>query len=68
MYKYQEDFANELTEKWLAGDREHVRLKVRQCKDKAQAAYIAAQIAINLSEGERYEADCFAAFLHPNNR
>ncbi len=67
-YKYQEQFANELAESWLNGNREHVRSTIRNLKNKAQAAYIAAQLAVNLMDVERYEADCFSAFMHPNNR
>jgi hypothetical protein len=65
MYKYQEQFSEELTQKWLAGDREHVRLKIRQCKDRAQAAYIAASIAMNLGSSA---ALSFVEFIHPNNQ
>lgn len=63
-YKYQEDFAHELVESWVNGNRSHVRTTIRNLKNKAQAAYIATLIAIELGEG----ALSFAAFIHPNNQ
>ena len=66
MFKYQEQFASELTEAWLAGKREHVRTVIRNLKNKAQAAYIAAQVTVNLvDEGKAFAGD-FAIFMHPN--
>lgn len=68
VYKYQEQFAQELTESWLNGNREHVRLTIRGLKNKAQAAYIASAIAMNLLDGENNSAAfCFVSFIHPSN-
>lgn len=65
-FKYQEQFASDLTAKWLAGERNEVRNVIRNLKNKAQASYIAAQVAVNLiEEGKAFAAD-FAIFLHPN--
>lgn len=71
-FKYQETFADDLTQAWLDGKGEHVRTVIRNLKNKAQAAYIAAQVAANLREsftedGEEH-AGLFADFMHPNNR
>lgn len=63
-YKYQAEFAQELTESWLNGNREYVRLTIRQLKNKAQAAYIAASVATNLTPDH---ASAFVNFIHPNN-
>lgn len=70
-FKYQEAFATELTEAWLAGKHEQVRLTIRGLKNKAQAAYIAAKLTVNLVEGTRDDAgnhlaDDFVNFIHPN--
>lgn len=65
-FKYQEQFASELTEAWLDGKREHVRTTIRNLKNKAQAAYIAAQIAVNLVEEGKAFAGDFVIFIHPN--
>jgi DNA polymerase III delta subunit len=65
-FKYQEQFASELTEAWLAGKREHVRTTIRNLKNKAQAAYIAAQVAANLVEEGKAFAGDFVIFIHPN--
>jgi hypothetical protein len=64
-YKYQEQFASDLTNKWLAGQRTEVRITIRQLR-KAQAAYIAAQVAVNLMEEGKSFAQDFAIFIHPN--
>ena len=65
-YKYQEEFASELTQAWLAGNREHVRTTIRNLKNKAQAAYIAARVAVNLVEEGKAFAGDFVTFIHPN--
>ena len=48
-YKYQEQFSADLTTKWLKGERSEVRIIIRQLKNKAQAAFIAARVTLNLS-------------------
>ena len=66
-YKYQEQFSKDLTAKWLAGQRTEVRIIIRQLKNKAQAAYIAAAIVLNLfDQGKDDRAGDFVAFIHPN--
>jgi hypothetical protein len=65
-FKYQSEFASDLTAKWLAGQRSEVRIIIRQLKNKAQAAFIAAQVAINLLEEGKAFAQDFASFIHPN--
>ncbi|WP_020469646.1 hypothetical protein [Zavarzinella formosa] len=65
-YRYQEEFSAELTQAWLAGKQEHVRLTIRQLKNKAQAAYIAAMVAVNLANDQAFLADEFCDFMHPN--
>ena len=71
-YKYQEQFAHELYESWLNGNKEHVRLTIRGLKNKAQAAYIAAAVCAFLASddanGGLSAACAFNAFIHPNNR
>ncbi len=64
-YKHQEAFAEQLTRKWLAGQREDVRAVIRKLKNKAQASYIAARIADNLDDEAR---PLFAEFLNPNQK
>lgn len=61
-FKYQEEFAQELATSWRNGNREYVRTTIRNLKNKAQAAYIAAAVQGNLVGGD------FIAFMHPNNR
>ncbi len=63
-YKYQQEFGLELTESWINGNREYVRLTIQQLKKKAQAAYIAACVATNLTPDQ---ASTFVNFIHPNN-
>lgn len=65
-FKYQEQFASELTEEWIAGKREHVRTVIRNLKNKAQAAYIAARVTLNLMEEGKAFAGDFCNFIHPN--
>lgn len=67
-YRYQQEFANELTQKWLDGKHEYVRITIRQLKNKAQAAYIAARVAFLLQthHGESGAAEAFVEFIHPN--
>lgn len=68
-FKYQEDFAQQLTTEWLNGDYSGVRTKIRNLKNKAQAAYIAAHIAAALTHGLNKDAGLeFVQFLHPNNQ
>ena len=65
-YKYQAEFASELTDAWLSGKREHVRTIIRNLKNKAQASYIASQVTLNLvGEGNAFAGD-FVNFIHPN--
>ena len=66
MYKYQGEFAADLAEMWLAGKHEQVKLKIRQCKDKAQAAYIAARVTLNLTTNRNEQAKGFVEYIHPN--
>jgi hypothetical protein len=63
-FKYQTEFAEEMTAAWNEGKHEHVRTVIRGLKNKAQASYIAAQVTLNLStDGLAAE---FVAFLQPN--
>jgi hypothetical protein len=62
-YKYQEEYAQKLTEKWLAGYHTEVRITIRQLK-KAQAAYLAAAVAMNLGSSA---ALSFVEYIHPNH-
>lgn len=66
-FKYQEQFALELSEQWKHGNREYVRNTIRGLKNKAQASYIAAAIALYLYVSE-IDAAGFVAFIHPNNK
>lgn len=67
-YKYQEQFASELSESWLNGNREYVRNTIRQLKNKAQAAYIAAHVTFLLILNDNaLDAQQFVSFIHPNN-
>lgn len=63
-YKYQTGFANELAVKWEAGNHGEVRNVIRGLKNKAQAAYIAAFVALMLGEEQGYK---FLDYMHPNN-
>lgn len=63
MYKYQEEFVAQLITEWMNGDNTGVRTKIRNLKNKAQAAYIAAAIAQQLDDAEE-----FVTFMHPNNQ
>ncbi|QEL19296.1 hypothetical protein [Limnoglobus roseus] len=65
-FKYQEQFASDLTACWLKGDRNHVRLTIRGLKNKPQASYVAARIALNLVEEGKAFAGDFVNFMHPN--
>ena len=66
-YKYQEQFALELSEQWINGNREYVRMTIRGLKNKAQAAYIASAVALYINASS-VDAAAFVAFIHPNNR
>ncbi len=68
--KHQEQFAHELSDIWLAGNKEYVRITIRNLKNKAQAAYIAAAVAallVSLEESPFDAVTHFVAFMHPNN-
>jgi hypothetical protein len=68
-YKYQELFAQELTQAWLDGKQEHVRTVIRNLKNKAQAAHIASLVTLNLARDlAPAVARNFNDFIHPNNR
>lgn len=66
-YKYQEQFALELSEQWINGNHSHVRSTIRNLKNKAQAAYIASATALYINACEK-DAAAFVAFIHPNNQ
>lgn len=66
-YKYQEQFALELAESWINGNREYVRMTIRGLKNKAQAAYIASATALYINANSKDAAE-FVAFIHPNNQ
>lgn len=66
-YKYQEQFAHQLAAEWLNGDQSGVRSKIRQLKNKAQAAYIAAQVTMYLLDKSHGDATHFVEFMHPSN-
>lgn len=66
-YKYQEQFALDLAESYMNGNREHVRSTIRNLKNKAQAAYIAAAVALYINASSK-DAAGFVAFIHPNNQ
>jgi lauroyl/myristoyl acyltransferase len=67
MYKYQEEFAEQLAKEWVAGDYNGVRTKIRNLKNKAQAAYIAARVTLNLEVIQHEHARDFVGTMHPNN-
>jgi hypothetical protein len=63
--KYQTTFAAELMTKWLAGQHSEVRRIIRGLKNKSQAAYIAARIAVILDKDEAWK---FVDYMDPNNK
>ncbi len=67
-YRYQEKFAFDLTTKWLAGQHSEVRIIIRHLKNKAQAAFIAASVAVHLNIEDHRESQEFLAFIHPNQK
>lgn len=68
-FKYQETFALELTTAWNEGKKEHVRTVIRNLKNKAQAAYIASLITLNLARDYAPAvARNFTDFINPNNQ
>lgn len=69
MFKYQETFAEELFESWQSGNYAYVRTTIRNLKNKAQASYIAASIAANLTLGatDSTAVNNFLKYMHPNN-
>ncbi|OWK35449.1 hypothetical protein [Fimbriiglobus ruber] len=64
MFKHQAIFSAELVTKWNAGQHAEVRNVIRGLKNKAQAAYIAARVAILLGQDEAWS---FIDFMDPNN-
>lgn len=66
-YKYQEQFASELYQSWLNGNQSDVRTKIRNLKNKAQSAYIAAHVSALLANDGMQQAISFCVFIHPNN-
>ena len=64
MFKYQAMFAAELVTKWNAGQHSEVRNVIRGLKNKAQAAYIAARVAVILGSDEGWK---FIDYMDPNN-
>ena len=65
-FKYQGEFANDLTESWLNGNHTHVCDAIRNLKNKAQASYIASMITLRLAEIDFVKAKDFCDFMHPN--
>jgi len=63
MFKYQIGFANELAVKFEQGNHAEVRNVIRNLKNKAQAAYIAAFVAMQLGEEKGWQ---FVDFMDPN--
>ena len=63
MFKHQIGFANELAVKFERGNHAEVRNVVRGLKNKAQAAYIAALIAMQLGEEQGW---MFVDVMDPN--
>jgi hypothetical protein len=63
MFKYQAIFSAELVTKWNAGQQSEVRNVIRGLKNKAQAAYIAARVAVLLDHEEGWK---FVDFMDPN--
>jgi len=66
-YKYQEQFAMELAELYLKGGESAVRLNIRNLKNKAQSAFISAQVALSLLSMNVDPSD-FCKMMHPNNQ
>lgn len=66
MFKYQEQFALQLTDNWNSGKCTEVRLTIRQLKNKAKSAYISGLITYNLAIHDIHEAACFVSFMHPD--
>lgn len=62
-FKYQIGFANELAVKFEQGNHAEVRNVIRGLKNKAQAAYIAAFVAMQLGEEQGWK---FVDFMDPN--
>lgn len=73
MFKHQEQFATELTESWINGNKKHVRDTIRNLKNKAQASFIAASVHAELKARESQgvcqdgSGSDFVRFMHPNN-
>jgi hypothetical protein len=67
-FKYQEEFAAQLTKEWVAGDYSGVRTKIRNLKNKSQAAYIAAKVTLNLVAVQHEHARDFVGTMNPNNQ
>lgn len=69
IYRYGEQFARDMAAQWLNGNREHVRTTIRNLKNKAQAAFIAASVAFELADTDTgdHVAAGFVRFMHPNN-
>lgn len=69
IYKYGEQFARDMAAQWLNGNRKHIRTTIRNLRNKAQAAFIAASVALELthSDVDRFTAADFVRFMHPNN-
>lgn len=63
MFKYQATFSAELAAKWNAGQHSEVRRIIRNLKNKSQAAYIAARVAVVLDHNEAWK---FVDFMDPN--
>ena len=64
--KYQDDYAHELAESWLNGNKTHVRTTLRTLENTEQAIYLALKIAEILNESDASALN-FTAFMHPNN-
>lgn len=71
MFKYQEQFSEELAASWANGNYAYVRTTIRNLKNKAQSAYIAASVVVHIrnnnDEQARENAKYFLAYMHPNN-
>jgi hypothetical protein len=63
MFKYQATFSAELVTKWNAGQHSEVRNVIRNLKNKSQAAYISARVAVLLNHEEAWK---FIDFMDPN--
>lgn len=62
-FKYQAIFSAEMVTKWNAGQHSEVRRVIRNLKNKPQAAYIAARVAVLLDHDEAWK---FIDFMDPN--